>query len=549
MRHRRRRVLQGRILLFGLAVLICPSLSASQQEGAITADQAIDKIIAKENELIKKLTEFRPLVETYIQNLAKDESLGAVPISDKYFLSRLDVKAGLRGQSLLDRPGEKKFHLNRTVVFEPDGFASMIVIDAKGFTRSNYTFRFLRREFLGDVRCLIFDIAPVKRQAGRFTGRIWVEDQDFNIVRFNGIHGPPPKLGDPLLWFHCDSWRQNAGPNLWLPSYVYSEETEDPKLNFKAQTRLWGYNVQKRTDLNEFTAVLVDSGTVRDAPEAVQDVSPLMATRAWQQQAEDNIIRRIEETGLFAAPGAVNTILETVIRNLEITNNLDVQPEVRTRVLLTSPLESFTIGHTIVISRGLIDVLPDEASLASVLAHELAHIVSGHNPNTKYAFSDSLLFDDVETLRKIFVRRDEREEAQADAKAAELLEKSPYKERLKDAGLFLRAMSDRIRFLPELLRPHLGNSMVRGSEVVRLAGIMQAAPEVELKRRDQIAALPLGARLRLNPWNNTISMASPTTAPLNSQREKMSFEITPVFLHLTRERGEESGLRDASKLP
>ena len=130
------------------------------------------------------------------------------------------------------------------------------------------------------------------------------------------------------------------------------------------------------------------------------------------------------------------------------------------------------------------------------------------------------LFDDVETLRKIFVRRDEREEAQADAKAAELLEKSPYKERLKDAGLFLRAMSDRIRFLPELLRPHLGNSMVRGSEVVRLAGIMQAAPEVELKRRDQIAALPLGARLRLNPWNNTISMASPTTAPLNSQREK-----------------------------
>jgi len=29
------------------------------------------------------------------------------------------------------------------------------------------------------------------------------------------------------------------------------------------------------------------------------------------------------------------------------------------------------MGHTIVVSRGLIDVLPDEASLASILAHEL----------------------------------------------------------------------------------------------------------------------------------------------------------------------------------
>lgn len=60
----------------------------------------------------------------------------------------------------------------------------------------------------------------------------------------------------------------------------------------------------------------------------------------------------------MAPYGEVDKVLETVVNNLEVTNNLDIQPEVRCRVLMTSTLESFTIGHTIVLSRGLVDVLP-----------------------------------------------------------------------------------------------------------------------------------------------------------------------------------------------
>ena len=47
----------------------------------------------------------------------------------------------------------------------------------------------MRREFLGEVRCLVFDVTPKpKTDTGRFAGRIWVEDQDFHIVRFNGAY-------------------------------------------------------------------------------------------------------------------------------------------------------------------------------------------------------------------------------------------------------------------------------------------------------------------------------------------------------------------------
>ena len=90
-----------------------------------------------------------------------------------------------------------------------------------------------------------------------------------------------------------------------------------------------------------------------------------------------------QKIGLIAPPGEVDKVLATVVNNLLVTNNIDLQGDIHCRILLTSPLESFTIGHTIVISRGLLDVLPDEASLAMVLAHELSHIVLGHHFDTK----------------------------------------------------------------------------------------------------------------------------------------------------------------------
>src|SRR5205807_2627332 len=121
------------------------------------------------------------------------------------------------------------------------------------------------------------------------------------------------------------------------------------------------------------------------------DLSPIQAQRSWDRQAEDNVIDRLERIGLIAPRGEVDKALDTVINNLEVTNNIDLEPDVRCRVMMTSTLESFTVGHTIVMSRGLIDVVPDEASLATMLAHELSHAILGHRIDSSYAFFDQLL--------------------------------------------------------------------------------------------------------------------------------------------------------------
>jgi hypothetical protein len=258
-----------------------------------------------------------------------------------------------------------------------------------------------------------------------------------------------------------------------------------------------------------------------------------MAERMWERQAEDNVTERLQKIGLMAPPGDVDKILLTVVNNLLLTNNIDLQGDVRCRVLLTSPLESFTIGRTIVVSRGLLDVLPDEASLAMVLAHELSHIVLGHRTDTRLAFNDRMFFPDEDSFQRLDFKRDPADEEAADAKALELLKNSPYKDKLANAGLFLKALQQSAPRLPNLIRPHLGNGMA-STKNIRMSTLLASAPQLEPQRLDQIAALPLGGRIRLDPWTDQVELAKARPVALTSPREKMPFEVAPFFPYLTR---------------
>src|ERR1700752_4647856 len=411
----------------------------------------------------------------------------------------------------------------------------MVYAARTDFDREHYDFRYARREFLGDIRCLVFDVTPKKNSGkGRFLGRVWVEDQEYNIVRLNGTYAPAPRNS---YFFHMDSWRLNLIPGYWVPSYIYSEEGDfsagvKNKMAFKAQTRIWGYDLKKGGKDDELTQIRVDS--VTDETSAAQDASPLQAERVWQQQAEDNVVERLIGAGLLAPEGDVDRILQTVVNNLEVTNNIDLPRPVRTRVLLTAPLETFSVGNTIVISRGLVDVLPDEASLAAVLSHELAHIVLGHNLGSKYAFNDRMLFGDDSTYQNLGFKHIPEEEQAADKKAIDMLKNSPYAQKLDNVGLFLKALQQRAPALGALLTTHLGNPIAEGGQVTRLTVLSTQGPALDNSKLDQIAALPLGGRVKINPWDDTAEMVKTAPVASTSARDKMPFEVTPFFPRLSR---------------
>lgn len=507
-----------------------------------TVNQAVDRIIAREHEENAVIRHYKPLIETYIQDMKPDPQMGMIPVSDHYFLGQANLSTGVVDNSML---GGKKGRWSRfnplyhvsdlfRADFVPAGFLQMVYLDTSGFDRQHYHFDYVRQEFLGEVRCLVFDVTPLPKSGrGRFKGRIWAEDQGYTIVRFNGVY--LPVSGPSGYNLHFDSWRLNMQPNLWLPAYIFSQESDMKDLfgghvRFRCQTRMWGYDLAAASHETEFSQLTIESPTaVQDQAAAQQeDRSPVQAEREWQHEAEMNVLDRLQRVGLLAPPGEVDKVLDAVENNLEVSNNLDVEPPVHCRVLLTGTLESFSIGHTIVISRGLIDVLPDVGSLATVVAQDLADLLVTKPSTDQYGFDDTTNVSTLEVLNRFSFRDSPEQQQEAGQKALDLLKKSPYKDKLGSAGLFLKELGSESKALSALINPKLGNGVFLGQQ------LMEGSPQLQPDKLDQIAALPIGARVKLDPWDDEVELLKAKAVPLYSAREKMPFEVTPFEPYLTR---------------
>jgi len=507
-----------------------------------TLSELVNNIILREHQEVATLRHYDPIVETYIQDMRWDPQLGEVPMRDHYYLGVAELNRGVVDRNMLpDLNAGWKNKINPIKdltsllgnTYVPAGFLQMIWVDPIYFDLQHYKFTYVRQQFLGAVRTYVFDVTPLPHSGnGRFLGRIWVEDQDFTIVRFNGIFVPQrPAFGWNL---HFDSWRTNVGPNLWVPTYIYSAESNLKDfpyghVQYRSQTRLWGYDLNLGQQETTFSSLQIESSKpIEDQAKESQTVSPVMAEREWQREGEDNVLGRLQRNGIVAPPGPVDKVMDTVVNNLEVTNNLDIEPSVRCRVMLTSTLEAFTIGHTIVLTRGLLDVLPDEPSLAAILAHELASVITGQTLPDRYSFNDTTMMSRAETLRRMSFKTSPAEEKIAADKAIELLKNSPYKNQLGQAGLFLKQLASEQKQIPHLISANLGNRVYMADR------LMQASPQLQPTKVDQVAALPLGSRIILNPWDDSVTLAKTKPVQLLSAREKMPFEVTPFMPYLTR---------------
>jgi hypothetical protein len=529
--------------LIVLAMMLCASPLLAQVHPpppAPAPEGVIPKVLARESQEMEVIRGYAPLVETYIQKVKILEKDGSWrPDGDHYFIGRAALSKGLDLASLDTRKNDP---LHRVVAsltrlfdfgreFLPKGFLQMIFLDNEGLKAANYKFDYVRTEPLGDVSTFVYDVTPTKEGGnGRFAGRIWVEDAAFTIVRFEGSYANPH---DSHIKFHFDSWRVNAGPDLWLPAYIYSEEKTEGLAaskvqTFRSQTRLWAYNSGQVRQEQELSQLRVESAApVIDKSQQDNDLSPYQEQRAWDQQALDNISEKLERIGLLAPAGEIDTIMNAVANNLVVSNRLDFSPEIRCRVLMTSTIESFTMGHTIVLSRGLIDVIPDEATLAAMLAKELSFIILNRKGvDTRYAFYDALRFDEQTTFQHFDFNRKPEVDKAAGAKAVELLKNSPYSDQLETADSFITELHERAHEIPNLISPRLGDERILTLPVV--------AKTADDPMVGHIVALPLGGRVNLNPWDDSVELLKSRPEGSPSAREKMPFEITPFMVYLTR---------------
>jgi hypothetical protein len=523
----------------------------------------IDKAIVQEKNVIKVVKERAPLVETYIQNMKPDPVYLQVPESDQHFLARVDFGKVINDDEYKDNKGNfasKKSHLSffknsfgalggisesLRLTFHESGFVQMILMDSNNFDRQHYTFTFIRNDFLGNIPTAVFDVSPVdgKKDYGRFFGRIWVETRDGNVVRFNGdFSGTIQTMKE---FYHFDSWRTNVQPDLWLPTSFYVEES-DPKstsstLKFKAINYVWGYVLKVPVDNAENTSL--DVVNAQDVSNDAPDVSPLGAQREWVQQAEDNVIERLFQAGLLDAPSEFDKTLEALASNILVYNNIQVSRPIRVRTLLTEPLESLAVGNTIIISKSLIDttsvVTADGAqqmgNLNAILAFQLAHIILGHRLDTKYAFNDRLLFPSTSVFERIPMHHTAADNAEAAKKAMELLSVKELADGQQYFGLYLEQLQQRVKALPALNQPVIGDALIKSDtdQTFWMQAMVPKGIKLDMKDLKQQAAMPLASFLRFDPWTDQLIQMHPSFEPILSDRDKMPFEVEPVYLKLS----------------
>ena len=566
----------------------------------LTPQQAamVERAIGQEHVLIKEIQRRTPLVETYIQNTRPDEKLLTVPVSDVYILSRVDFRNGFITRVYLPKTGRKHgvvggslaaiarltkaLRLTEAFRYDSRGFTEMMFPDPYGFDTRHYAFGFVRREFLGTVLCSVYDVRPKVTGPGHFLGRIWIEETGSAIVRLNGTFTAPGFEDDSRLYFHFESWRgfvptrgrsagepvnqdgsetgKSAPAGYWFPVAVYVEEfqrvPDGPKVGLKAQTRFWGYSdgLSARNSGVGIVKVAAAQGG------GATDVDPSESHLKWIEEAQDNLIDRLEDAGLVAPlpdvdsqgtlkPAYETKILDQIVVNLAIPNNLALAAPVRCRVLLTSTIEATTAGNTILISKGLLDTLPTEEALASVIALELAHVAMGHHIDTRYAFNDRLLFPDEASFRLIEMNHTDQEIALAAQRAMEYLRASMYADKLPSAGLYWAQLGDRGKTLKALNSPRLGDSLLKPDGTPWMTDLARLAPKIDWDDPKQVPAYPLESWLKTDPFDDTVSMLNSTRYPPMNASDKMPFEVAPIYYRLQPAGGDTSEAGPAIPAP
>lgn len=518
------------------------------------SESVLSHAISQEKATIRAMELRTPLVETYIQFSRVGANSTPIPTRDQYFLSRVNFGAGFFNAAASDSvarpirvgPANTLFPGSRAAVMDMSaalgidarswgtsiGFTEMMFPDPAHFDELHYRFRLVRTEYLGEVRSLVFDVCPEVPAMGRFQGRIWIEDSENHIIRVNGaIYGPDSdSRSTPSL--HFDSWRMNLQPGLWLPVAIYVEDKRgerNEQLVMAARVHFWGYSLPVSSNMTERgnTKYAFGPGDETKKP-------PLNTSR----EVETNTIGGLERAGLIAPfnPVGVETaFLNRLLANLEGENRFALDRDIHFRILLTDTIEVATIGNTILISKGLFDAMPqNDAAMASVVAFELAQILSGSHHDSRALLNSAPYLKDG-SYEHFNLSHSETELQEAAIKAQDLLETSRYHGQLPNLGLFWSQLSDRGRVLKALNTPVVGDSLLKsdGSPwMTELAGNPHTAnPETV----GEFSLRPLGDRLRIDPWDDRVTLLAPIPLyPTISEQESAGLELTAAFYSLNR---------------
>jgi len=197
-------------------------LDKSQPVG-ITSDQIIQKFAAKEKEFAQARENYTWRQTVIVQTLDGDTV-------DGEFKQVYDVLFDTRGRR------------TQQVVYAPQNTLQRVSMSPSDYQDienrlpfvmttddlAQYSVLYVGKQKEDELGTYVFDVAPKSMEKGKryFQGRIWVDDQDFQIVKTHGLNVPQvhsknnEDLSPPFT-----TWRQQVDGKYWFPVYTIADDT------------------------------------------------------------------------------------------------------------------------------------------------------------------------------------------------------------------------------------------------------------------------------------------------------------------------------------
>lgn len=213
------------------AILMSSSSSLFAQEGSLLTDppkgvstqEIIQKFATKEKEFKEARDNYTFRQDVRVQTLDGDTVTGE-------YREVFDVTYDDKGRHL------------ENVVFAPQNTLTEILMTPEDLQDIRHTMPFVLTSdeipdydimYVGqqqedELHCYVFDIAPKKIEPKRryFQGRIWVDDQDLQIVKTFGKPVPEThKKSNENLFPKFTTWREQVDGRYWFPAYTKADDT------------------------------------------------------------------------------------------------------------------------------------------------------------------------------------------------------------------------------------------------------------------------------------------------------------------------------------
>lgn len=258
-----------------LAAVLTFLSAAFSQEGPLAADppksitpeEIIQKFSAKEKEFKEARDQY-----TFRQNV-RVQTLDGDTVTGEYN-EVFDVTYDNQGRHL------------ENVVFAPQNTLTSIIMMPEDIQSLRHLMPFVMTSddvpeydvlYVGqqqedELHCYVFDVAPKKFESKKlyFQGRIWVDDQDFQIVKTSGKTVPEThKKNDENLFPKFTTWREQVDGVYWFPAYTLADDT----LHFRKGTisDVHIREVVKYTDYQRFGS---KTKVIYEGKELPKDQSP-----------------------------------------------------------------------------------------------------------------------------------------------------------------------------------------------------------------------------------------------------------------------------------